>query len=277
MPTFKVTLTYDGSEFVGWQRQASGTSIQGLLEDALAELDGRPVIVSGAGRTDAGVHALGQVASFSLVRLIEPAILVRAINSRLPQTVRIVEASEMPSTFHARFGAVAKTYRYRLWIGEVMSPFERAYAWHIPYPKLDVAAMGSAARLLEGQHDFSAFQATGSITRSTTREVFSSSVAVSPSNLTEAESAGRTGRLVTYDVTADGFLRHMVRAIVGSLVEVGRGKRSPQWISELLVSRNRALAGRTAPPQGLFLASVLYAKPSTGDERRPSSLLADER
>src|SRR5712692_7625859 len=175
MPTFKITLAYDGTGFVGWQRQASGPSIQGLLEDALRELDERAVTVIGAGRTDAGVHALGQVAGFALERAMAPEVVVRALNARLPETIRVLTATEAPAAFHARFNARKKTYRYRIWCGEVMSPFERAYAWHVIGP-LDVEQMAAAARLIEGRHDFAAFQGAGSATRTTEREVFSSSV-----------------------------------------------------------------------------------------------------
>src|SRR3982751_2562708 len=155
MPRFKITLAYDGTDFVGWQRQAAGTSIQGLLEEALRELDGRDVAVTGAGRTDAGVHALGQVAAFSLSRTIAPEALVRAVNARLPDTVRVLAAIEVPATFQPRFGARRKTYRYRIWNGDVISPFECAYAWHVP-GALDVDAMDAAARAIEGRHDFAA-------------------------------------------------------------------------------------------------------------------------
>ena len=145
MPTFRLTISYDGAPFVGWQRQASGTSIQGLLEDALGALDGREVIVTGAGRTDAGVHAIGQVASVSIERAIDGPSLARAVNARLPETVRVTDASEAPATFHARFNARSKTYRYRIWNDEVLSPFERAYAWHVAAPQLDVDAMAEAS------------------------------------------------------------------------------------------------------------------------------------
>src|SRR4051794_26248004 len=161
MATFKITLAYDGTDYVGWQRQANGVSIQGLIEDALREIDGRHVPVAGAGRTDAGVHALGQVAGFTIARAIGPDTLVRALNAHLPPAIRVINAEEVPPEFHARFGARAKTYRYNLWNGEIMSPFERRRAWHVPGP-LDVKAMGTAARLIEGVHDFAAFQATGS-------------------------------------------------------------------------------------------------------------------
>jgi tRNA pseudouridine38-40 synthase len=244
--TFKITLAYDGAGFVGWQRQASGTSIQGLLAEALRELDGRDVTVTGAGRTDAGVHALGQVASFSLERTIEPAVLVRAMNARLPDAIRVLTAAEAPAAFHARFDARKKTYRYRIWNGDVMNPFERGRAWHLS-GALDVEQMADAARLIEGRHDFAAFQGTGSTTATTEREVFSSRVALDDG-----------ARVIVYEITGDGFLRHMVRNIVGTLVEIGRGRRSAAWMREVVASRDRTRAGPTAPPDGLFLAGVEY-------------------
>lgn len=246
MATYKLTVAYDGSGFVGWQRQASGVSIQGLLEDALSGLDGRPVSVTGAGRTDAGVHARGQVASVAIDREIEPAALVRATNVRLPASVRVIDAVEVPAGFHARFQARVKIYRYRIWNADVMSPFERMHAWHVAAPPLDAAAMAEAAAHLGGCHDFAAFQAAGGDTSTTVRTIVSS-------RLDAAD-----GPLVAYDVSADGFLRHMVRNIVGTLVEVGRGRRSAAWMGEVLASRDRASAGPTAPPEGLFLMAVSY-------------------
>ena len=174
MPVFKFTIAYDGTGFVGWQRQRAGTSIQGLLEDALAELDGRPVAVAGAGRTDAGVHALAQVASASLDREVDGATLVRAVNMRLPAAVRVLSAVLVPASFRVRFDARSKTYRYRIWNAEVLSPFDRQYAWHVPVPRLDVDAMTSAALLVEGHHDFIAFQGAGSEAQTTERVVFRS-------------------------------------------------------------------------------------------------------
>ena len=247
MATFKITLAYDGTEFVGWQRQATGTSIQGLLEGALGELDGRKVTVTGAGRTDAGVHALGQVASCSIERSIASGQLVGALNARLPVDVRVLSAAEVPPTFHARFDARAKTYRYRIWNADVVSPFERRYAWHVD-AALDVGAMNAAARLLEGRHDFAAFRAAGSAARTTDRMVIASRV-------------DRRDRLVVYEITGDGFLRYMVRAIVGTLVEIGRGRQPPEWMGDVLGVRDRARAGPTAPPEGLFLVRVDYGGP----------------
>jgi len=246
MPTFRITVAYDGGSFVGWHRQAEGTSIQGLIEDALKELDGQEVTVNGAGRTDAGVHAFGQVASFALVRDdITPEVIVRSLNAKLPEEIRIRSAEPVPASFHARFNARSKRYRYRLWNADVLDPFERAYVWHVP-GALDVVAMAEAARFVEGRHDFAAFQTAGGAGGPTERAIARSTV-----------TAGESG-LVTYDVEGDGFLRHMVRAIVGTLMEVGRGRRPPEWMRDVIASRDRAQAGRTAPAHGLFLVRVDY-------------------
>jgi len=255
--TFKIVLAYDGAGFVGWQRQASGTSIQGLLEAALHELDAHDVTVIGAGRTDAGVHALGQVASFSLARAIAPDVLVRAMNARLPDTVRVLTATEAAGAFHARFDARKKTYRYRIWNGGVMSPFERAHAWHV-VGALDVDQMAAAAPLIDGRHDFAAFQGAGSATASTEREIFSSRIAVDDRHGRGASDETCRARLIVYEITGNGFLRHMVRTIVGTLVEIGRGRQSAAWMREVVASRDRARAGPTAPAAGLFLAGVEY-------------------
>jgi tRNA pseudouridine38-40 synthase len=268
LPTFKITLAYDGASFVGWQRQAEGVSIQGLIEDALRDLDARDVAVAGAGRTDAGVHALGQVASFALERSIDPATVARSLNAKLPAAVRVIGAERAAADFHARFDATAKTYCYRIWIGAALSPFERAYAWHLPGP-LDLDAMTAAARLVEGTHDFASFQAAGSDAKTSVRTVLESKLATAEDTL----RVPRGGELLTYTITGDGFLRHMVRAIAGSLVDVGRGRQRPEWIAEVMASRDRTRAGRTAPAHGLFLVSVEYASANWGGGSRR---LADE-
>jgi tRNA pseudouridine38-40 synthase len=273
VPTFKITLAYDGSEFVGWQRQANGVSIQGRIESALADLDDAPVAVAGAGRTDAGVHALGQVASFSLTRGIDGRTVRRALNATLPPSIRVSAIEEAPHGFHARFAAKSKTYRYRIFCGDVLSPFERAYVWHVP-GALDVDAMRRSATLLEGTHDFAAFQSAGSDARNTTRHVFVSRV---ESTITEdtcyvSSVVGfssrdlRGGALITYDITGNGFLRHMVRTIVGSLVEIGRGRRDERWLACVMASRDRREAGPTAPAAGLFLVGVHYDSDALADE-----------
>jgi len=256
-------VAYDGTNYVGWQRQANGISIQALIEDALRVLDGCDVAVTGAGRTDAGVHALGQVASFTMARELNPDALLRAINAHLPPDIRALSAEEAPPGFHPRFGARRKTYRYRLWNGDVLSPFERAYAWHVPGP-LDVEAMRAAARLLEGRHDFAAFQAAGSDVATTEREIFSSRViaGLNPATAVGTESGAGLqpcDPLIVYEVTGSGFLRHMVRIVVGSLVDVGRGRQPVEWIGAAIASRDRTVAGPTAPPHGLFLVGVDYA------------------
>jgi tRNA pseudouridine38-40 synthase len=246
--TLKLTLSYDGTRLVGWQRQAEGESVQGVLEDALARFEGAPVTVHGAGRTDAGVHALGQVASVEVSFAHDAATLTRALNAQLPEDVRVLSVEEAAPGFHARFSARSKSYRYCIRNGAVASPFERAYVWHVPQP-LDVDAMRQAASRLLGRHDFSTFRSIGTDVPDAVRTLHTSAV---------VEAAGDAGSLLTYEVSGDGFLRHMVRAIVGTLVEVGRGWRDPAQMDALLQARDRARAGATAPPHGLFLVRVDY-------------------
>jgi tRNA pseudouridine38-40 synthase len=244
MRTLKITLAYDGTRFVGWQRQSDGESIQGLLEDALARFEGAPVTAHGAGRTDAGVHALGQVASVRVSFTHDPSTLTRALNAHLPVDVRIVAVEDVADTFHARFSATGKTYRYQIRNTPIANPFDRAYVWHLPEP-LSFDAMARAAALLAGTHDFGAFRSVGSDNSSAVR------------TLARSEWLREDG-LLTYEVAGDGFLRHMVRAIVGTLVETGRGWRDPDDIASLLAGGERSQAGATAPPHGLFLVSVDY-------------------
>lgn len=244
MRVLKLTLAYDGTRFVGWQRQAAGESIQGLLEEALARFEGAPVTVHGAGRTDAGVHARGQVASTRVTFTHDTGTLVRALNGQLPEDVRVIEVAEVASDFHARFSARSKTYQYEMRTTPVSDPFDRAYVWHLP-ESLDVDAMQEAAAALAGTHDFAAFQSTGTETSSTVRTMHRSAL---------TRGAGR----LTYEITGDGFLRHMVRAVVGTLVEVGRGRRPAHTMADLVAGGTRADAGATAPAQGLVLVRVNY-------------------
>ncbi|MCY4075963.1 MAG: tRNA pseudouridine(38-40) synthase TruA [Acidobacteria bacterium] len=258
MRNLKLTLAYDGTEYVGWQRQAGGRSIQGALESALAEIEGAPVTVVGAGRTDAGVHALGQVASVRLAHGIEPRVLARALNAKLPADIRVLGAAAVGAGFHARYSARSKTYRYCVSNGGVAHPFAARYAWHVAAP-LQLDAMRAAGDQLLGRHDFAAFQSTGSQVRSTVRTLSSLTIERRPACGPEGTTGGTGAALLTVEVEGDGFLRHMVRAIVGTLVEVGRGRRAADDITPVLESKRRDRAGPTAPAHGLFLVRVTCA------------------
>jgi len=252
MRTLKLTLAYDGGDYVGWQRQPVGRSIQGELERAFEEIEGQRIAVHGAGRTDAGVHALAQVASVRLAHDIEVDSLVRALNAKLPADIRVLSVEPVEDQFHARFSSRRKVYRYFIALGPMVSPFARRYAWHVAEP-LDTNAMKTAAVALLGLHDFAAFQAAGSDVETTVRTI--SEIAIGTRQLPEVES---TTPLISVDVIGDGFLRHMVRIMVGTLVSVGKGKRPASAMSDLLSSGDRECAGVTAPAHGLFLVSVVY-------------------
>ena len=251
----KLTVAYDGTGFVGWQRQADGESIQGLLEQALARFDGAPVTVHGAGRTDAGVHALGQVASAEVTSRHDAASIHRGLNASLPPDVRVTAVEDAPAGFHARFSARSKMYRYVLDTSPVASPFDRGFSWHLP-ERLDVAAMQKAATALIGTHDFAVFQSTGGETSGTVRTITRSTLTTSQPQMQWGEPC--QARHIVYEVSGNGFLRHMVRAIAGTLVEVGRGWREPGSMAALLAAGDRAQAGPTAPAHGLFLVRVDY-------------------
>jgi tRNA pseudouridine38-40 synthase len=246
--TLKLTLQYDGTDYIGWQRQASGTSIQGLLEDALRPIEGGDVTIHGAGRTDAGVHAIGQVASVRLTAAIDPATLARALNAVLPPDVRVAGADEMPDDFHARFSATGKIYEYRMVFGPFVSPFLRRYVWHV-IPRPDVEAMRAAAAALAGEHDFAAFQGAGSEVQTSVRRL----------RRIEWHGAGVADDPLVLLVEGDGFLRHMIRNIAGTVVDIGLGRRPAGEMHAILASRDRARAGGTAPASGLFLREVLYS------------------
>jgi tRNA pseudouridine38-40 synthase len=251
MRNLKLTVSYDGTDYVGWQRQAEGISIQGLLEDALAPFEGKPVTVQGAGRTDAGVHALGQVASVRIAAAIDAATLGRALNAVLPIDVRIVSVEEEDAQFHARFSATGKTYEYRIVNAPFVSPFIHRYVSHVP-PRLDFDAMRAATAMLRGRHDFAAFQSAGSDTPSSERTI--SGIDWIPGSGADLPSILR--------ISGDGFLRHMVRNIAGTLIEIGRGRWPPSEMAAILSSRDRSRAGTTAPAQGLFLVAVMYHRGS---------------
>ena len=254
MRNFKIVLAYDGSEFSGWQVQPDAATIQGTLASAIGRVTGEKVLPQGSGRTDAGVHALAQVATFALSESpIPPQNLGKALNDMLPPSIRVLEATEAPLQFHARKSAHAKTYHYRIYRGAVCPPFLARYVWHYPYP-LDEDAIRQAASFVIGEHDFTSFAAVDSErgredevsdVRSNVRRVF-------------ASTWERTGEELLYVVRGSGFLHHMVRNLVGTFVLVGKGTLKPEDVATILEARNRSAAGATAPASGLYLVSVEY-------------------
>ncbi len=251
MPAYRLTLAYDGTDFEGWQAQErpdrpSVRTVQGELEAALRRLAGdTPVRVAGAGRTDAGVHALGQVASFDLPRAWEPPALQRALNGLLPADVRVLEAAEAPPGFHARKSALSKLYRYELDTGPVQLPTRRRNAGHVPWT-LDAEAVAETAALFVGRHDFASLASAGGSARTTVRTITRSHVAF-------------LGATLRYEVEASGFLRKMVRSIVGALIDVGRGALSPGDVARALDARDRRAWPGPAAACGLTLVRVDYA------------------
>jgi tRNA pseudouridine38-40 synthase len=245
MRTIKLVIEYDGSNYLGWQVQPRGPTLQGILQEQLTRLTGKPVHVIGSGRTDAGVHAAGQVAHFKTESSMDVISFQRALNSLLPEDVVILGVEEVDEGFHARKNPRSKVYEYRILNRDLRSAFHRGYAWHIPQ-RLDLRAMRKAARSLLGQHDFSAFQSTGSSTRTAVRKI------------TRAEWKKQPDGLLRFEIEATGFLKQMVRAIVGTLVDVGKGKVAVEEFRRILQSKDRRRAGPTAPAHGLFLREVKY-------------------
>jgi tRNA pseudouridine38-40 synthase len=245
---FRIVVAYDGTDFAGWQTQSTASkarTVQSTLQDALGKLaDGRPVRVDGAGRTDAGVHAQGQVASFVLERAIAPDELARALNGLLPEDVRVLSADAAPAGFHARKSARSKLYRYVLDTGHVQLPTRRRYAGHVPWT-LDAVAVAGAAALVEGRHDFAALASSGGSVQTTIRTV------------TRSEAAFH-GPTLTYEVEADGFLRKMVRSIVGGLIAAGRGAASLEDLRRALLGGDRSAWPAPAEARGLTLVRVEY-------------------
>jgi tRNA pseudouridine38-40 synthase len=249
MRNLKLTISYEGTAFAGWQIQPDQRTIQREIELVLSKIEGTAVKIVGSGRTDAGVHALGQVASFQLKNPIPLYNLRKAVNCRLPPAIRILTVEEAPPDFHARHSAIAKIYEYRWWRDEVCPPFERRHIWHHPYP-LNEAAMIHAAPLFEGEHDFRSMATNnGGDVLSTVRTIYSSKLE-------------RVGPRLIYRVRGSGFLYNMVRNIVGTLIQVGKGRISVDSIESVLAARNRRAAGPTAPAVGLFLIEVEYGAPT---------------
>ena len=252
MYNIKLTLAYDGTDFHGWQIQPGRPTIQGAVTDVVRKITQEKMTIHAAGRTDAGVHAHGQVAHFRTQSHLTAQEFQRALNALLPPAIRAVAAEEVGPDFHARWQAEAKTYQYRIFRGRVVPPFDWRYVLHYPFP-LDVAPMAEAARLLEGEHDFTSFAAsTGSEEedrdRTPIRHIFRSEIVEASEEL-------------NYVVRGRSFLRYMVRKIVGTLLEVGKGKLTPGDISLLFDLRDRSKSGPTVPPHGLCLMSVEYPEP----------------
>ena len=271
--TFKMTVAYDGTQYAGWQVQLRRQTIQSMLEKAIEQVCRQRARVTGSGRTDSGVHAIGQVASFSIDHWRASASdLARALNSKLPNDISISEIVDADQNFHAIRDAAGKRYRYQIRIGGVRDAFEYRYRWHLPGP-IDVQAMADAARLICGRQDFASFQAAGSDRKTTVRDIRALDI-IDQDNATVCSGAGEGGweniRNLAIEVEADGFLYNMVRNIVGSLVEIGRGKRPPNWIAEVIAARDRKVAGPTAPPHGLFLLWVEYSNDLFGPLFEPN-------
>lgn len=256
MPSFKITLSYDGADFSGWQAQPERRTVQGEFERAWREITGETVTVRAAGRTDAGVHAAGQVVSVESATHIAPPALLLALNAKLPADISVREARLAPAGFHATHDAKRKHYRYAIYNDARRPVFARRYAWHIP-KQLDVAAMQQAGRQLIGTHDFVSFQSAGSARESTVRTIFAVEVAQRLAGQGRAEDHEQNS-VITIDVEGDGFLYNMVRAIAGTLVAVGRRRRDPAWVSHVLAAQDRCAAGQTAPAHGLTLVAVEY-------------------
>ncbi len=264
--TLKLTIAYDGSAYSGWQRQTNAQGIQAVIEDEIATIVGAHNPLVAAGRTDAGVHAAAQVASITIDHPITCEELLKAVNARLKAgDIRIRAIEETFDRFDARIYAKTKTYRYAIWNGAAPSPFIRHVVWHVPYV-LDLERMATAATALVGEQDFAAFQGRGQDVKTTVRRVLSADllemnidtdqpVAVSP---LDAGSLQRDARLLRFEISGTGFLRHMVRTIVGTLVDIGRGQLEPDAMRTIIDSHDRARAGQTAPPHGLMLWKVNY-------------------
>lgn len=248
MPTFKLTLAYDGTDFSGWQAQPEQRTVQGALENAWREITGETIRVTAASRTDAGVHALGQVVGVNSESRLSASELFGGINAKLPLDVVLMNIEEAPPEFHATRDARCKRYRYQIHNDRRRPLFERGRVWHVPQP-LDVESMHRTGQSLLGEHDFASFQSTGSERESTVRTVFAVAV---------AREAGEHAARVWIEVEGDGFLYNMVRIIAGTLVEVGTGQRDKSSLGEVLAACDRRAAGKTAPPQGLMLLRVEY-------------------
>lgn len=244
----KLTIAYDGTDYVGWQRQKNGPSVQAALERAWHKVTSENVTATGSGRTDSGVHALGQVVAIPTTSELPADILLRAMNTYLPSDIVVLQSEDAPADFDPIRHAKRKRYRYVIQDGRILDVLARRFCWFVPQ-ELDVAAMQEAAQHLLGTHDFVSFQSAGSERATTVRTVMEVSL---------QRGMGPLRENLIFEIAADGFLYNMVRAIVGSLVKVGRDAHPPVWVKDILHAKDRTLAGPTAPPQGLFLMRVDY-------------------
>jgi tRNA pseudouridine38-40 synthase len=264
MRNLKLILSYDGSDFAGWQVQPDAVTVQGTLASAIGRITGENVLPQGSGRTDAGVHALAQVATFVTESSVPAANFVKALNDILPASVRVLEVEEAAANFHARKSARGKTYRYRIYRAAICPPFLARYVWHYPYP-LDEQAMARAAGLVEGEHDFTSFAAVDPERNVGIGARSESSAGVPPAfslatNVRRISSSNweRQGDEFIYTVKGSGFLHHMVRNLVGTFILVGKSTLKAEDVTRILEARNRSAAGATAPASGLYLVNVEY-------------------
>jgi tRNA pseudouridine38-40 synthase len=277
MRTVKLTIAYEGTAYAGWQLQPGKPTVQEAIEKAVARVTGRHAHVLASGRTDAGVHALGQVVAFRTESALPAEVLMRAINANLPEDIAVLAAVDAPAGFHPIRDVVRKVYRYTIDDGPIRDVFRRHFVWHYVFGRLDVDAMRRAAVPLLGTHDFTSFETSGAKRKTSVRTVARLSVergrAGQGGERREARDEGRgaadclarpimplceTDELITIEIEADGFLYNMVRTIVGTLVEVGRGSRPETWPADVLAALDRRCAGPTAPPQGLCLIKAEY-------------------
>jgi tRNA pseudouridine38-40 synthase len=251
----KLTIQYDGSEYSGWQVQPNEKTIQGVLESELEKIAPDRTRLVAAGRTDAGVHAIEQVASFRTSSGRDPAVIKNTLNALLPPDIRITDAAFCSETFHPRYDAKGKRYTYIIFNGPVVSPFVSRYAWHVRY-RLNVATMKRASALLTGEHDFSSFQASGCSARNPVRNIHA--IEIKRARTIRFLDFKVQGDFILIALEANAFLRHMVRNIVGTLTETGRGRLPAEDIKKILSYRDRTFSGPTAPPGGLFLQKIYY-------------------
>lgn len=258
MRNIKLTLQYDGTRYSGWQIQPNAETIQDTIQQVVGKITGEKPSLLGAGRTDAGVHAIAQVASFKTSSIIAPDILRNALNARLPYDIRVLEACDVPGDFNPRYDARGKCYLYVISRSRILSPFFSRYAWRISH-ELNIDAMDRALAILKGQQDFSAFRASGCGAKSPMRNI--TDVTIKRLEGMEFMSVTLGGEFITIRIEADAFLRHMVRNIVGTVVDVGKGKLTEGDVADILLSKDRKKAGPTAPAQGLFLEKIYYGDP----------------